>query len=102
VRILDAEWARVSWQCVVSQELADPKCILNRETRTRETGQNSSAFDVPIPRKGRHRLRRFEIGRAEFIALSNPYSRGECRNDENRGEGRMAARWGRSTDSQRP
>ena len=53
-------------------------------------------------RKGRYRLRRFEIGRAEFIALSNPLSRGECRNDENRAEGRMAARWGGSPYSQRP
>ena len=102
MRILTAARARVPWQRVVSQGLADPKCILNRETRTRETGQNSSAFDGPMGRKARHRFRRFEVGRAEFIALSNHPSRGECRNDENHGEGRMAARWGGSPNPRRP
>ena len=38
-------------------------------------------------RKARHRFRRFEVGRAEFIALSNLPSLGECRNDENKARG---------------
>jgi len=46
-------------------------------------------------RKERHRLRRFKTRYSEFFALSNHPRRGECRNDENLAEGKMAARWGR-------
>ncbi len=52
-------------------------------------------------RKERHRFRRFETGHSEFFALSNPPRQGECRNDENLVEGRMAARWGRLAYSRR-
>ena len=52
-------------------------------------------------RKERNRLRRFKTGYLEFFALSNLPRQGECRNDENLFEGRMAARWGRLVDSWR-
>ena len=83
------ERARVSWQCVVSQELAGPKFNPKGVERKgnwlifqclKDAVRESAYPTLMLPDKA-----------SKVIALFNRSRPGECRNDENLVEARMAS-----------
>ena len=95
MRISATAWARVSRQCVISRELADPKNNLNRVVRKGNWLIFQCLERSLIP------IMSLQDRVSRTVVLFKLSSLRECRNDENSYEKRMAFRKKGSLDSRR-